>query len=308
MTAKHTTALQALLVDDRFDGDVYPQEAMSRHTTYKIGGPARFLVTVSSLGALTKLIETCNETSTDWVMIGKGSNLLVSDEGFDGVVIVLGRDFKSYRYDKETSRFIAGAGANLSTIVQEAFRNDLAGLEFAVGTPGTLGGGLRMNAGTADVWLGTRVVTVTTYNPRKGLMRQKGESIQWGYRSSSFDADDIIIECELAVESAPSSYIRKKMDTLLMKRRKVQPLDKPSCGSVFKNPKGNSAGALIDQVGLKGERVGGAQISPVHANFIVNTGEATAADICTLMKMAQTKVKEEYGIELQPEVKFLGFS
>lgn len=308
MTAKHTTALQALLVDDSFDADVYAHEVMSRHTTYRIGGPVRFYVSVASLGSLTQLIATCKKSQTPWIIVGKGSNLLVADEGFDGVIITLGRDFKKYRFDEKASRIITGAGANLSTIVQEAFKNDLAGLEFAVGTPGTIGGALRMNAGTADDWLGSRVFTVTTFSPTRGLARRSGAEIEWEYRKSSLASDEVVIECELSVDSAPSSFIRKKMDTILTKRREVQPLDLPSCGSVFKNPQGSSAGALIDKVGLKGTKIGGAQISERHANFFVNVGDARAQDVRELMQLAQTKVKEAYGIELQPEVQLIGFA
>lgn len=308
MTARHTSALEALLVDERFDGDVYPGEPLSRHTTYRIGGPARFYVQVCSVGALKRLVGVCEETGVPWVVVGRGSNLLVADEGYPGVAIALGRDFRACRYDEETGRFCVGAGVALSSVVQEAFRRSLAGLEFAVGTPGTVGGALRMNAGSRDEWLGQSVVSVTSYSPGGGLVRRAGSEIGWGYRESSFAPDEILVECELSVEPADPFFIRGKMEASLARRRKSQPLSLPSCGSVFKNPPGESAGALIERAGLKGHAIGGAQVSEKHANFIVNTGGATANDVRGLIELIQGQVYEAYGIELQPEVRFLGFA
>lgn len=308
MTARHTSALEALLVDDAFEGDVYPSEPMARHTMYRIGGPARFYVQTASVGALKRLVEVCEASSMPWVVIGRGSNLLVADEGFPGVVITLGRDFRTCRYDEDTHCFCVGAGVPLSTVVQEAFRRSLAGLEFAVGTPGTVGGALRMNAGSREEWIGSRVVSVTTLSPQTGLVRRDGDKIAWGYRASSFRSDEVIVECELSVEPADPFFIRGKMEASHTRRKKSQPLSLPSCGSVFRNPEGVHAGALIEELGLKGLEVGGAQVSDVHANFIVNKGGATACDVIELINLVKTKVYETYGIELQPEVRFLGFA
>lgn len=308
MTARHASPLEALLVDGSFDGDVYPNEPLSRHTTYRIGGPARFYVQVNSMRALVRLTDACESADTPWIVVGRGSNLLVSDEGYAGVVVKLGRDFRMCRFDEAVSRFCAGAGVALSSVVQEAFHRSLAGLEFAVGTPGTLGGALRMNAGSRTEWLGSRVASVTTFSPREGLRRRLGSEVEWGYRTTSLRPDEVVLECELAVEAADPFFIRGKMEASLARRKKTQPLNEPSCGSVFRNPEGASAGELIERVGLKGKRVGGAQISTVHANFIVNKGKATARDVRALIELAQSKVFEEYGIELSPEVKFIGFA
>ena len=166
---------------------------------------------------------------------------------------------------------------------------------------------VRMNAGTKDDWIGSRVVSVTTFAPDQGLKRYAPSDIEWAYRSTSFAPDEIIVEVELQLTPALSGNIHDKMRTLLERRKASQPLEYPSCGSVFKNPEGASAGALIDEVGLKGSMCGGAQISEKHANFIVNKNKACASDVLALIKRAQEKVKEHYGIELQPEVKFLGF-
>ncbi len=309
MAARHATcALEALLVDRTFDADVYPDEPMNRHTMYRIGGPARFYVKVATVGALKRLVEACAASNVAWVASGRGSNLLVADEGFDGVVISLGRDFRTMRFDEETSRFCVGAGVPLSSVVQEAFRRSLSGLEFAVGTPGTVGGAVRMNAGTREEGIGSRVASVTTLRPGEGLRRREGSEISWGYRSSSLAPDEVVVECELSVKAADPYLLRGKMESSHTRRKKTQPLTLPSCGSVFKNPEGASAGQLIEAVGLKGARLGGAQISEVHANFIVNTGNATAHDVVALINLARSKVYEAYGIELQPEVRFLGFA
>ena len=232
----------------------------------------------------------------------------MADEGFPGVVVTLGRDFRTCRYDEGSQRFCVGAGVPLSSVVQEAFRRSLAGLEFAVGTPGTVGGALRMNAGSRDEWIGARVASVTTFSPGAGLARRSGDEIAWGYRTSSFLPDEVIVECELSVEPADPFFIRGKMEASLARRKKTQPLTDPSCGSVFRNPEGESAGSLVERAGLKGVRLGGAQVSELHANFIVNTGDATARDVKDLIELVQAKVSETYGIELQPEVRFLGFA
>ena len=303
--ARHASPVQSLLVDDRFDGDVYAHEPLSRHTTYRIGGPARFFVRANSVGALTGLVDVCAAEGTPWVVLGRGSNVLVADAGFAGVAIVLGRDFRTLRFDDD--RFIVGAGASLSAVVQEAFKRAIGGFEFAVGTPGTVGGALRMNAGTADEWIGQRVVSVTTYRPGRGLARRRGDEIAWGYRASSFAADEVILECELAAEAADPYRVRDKMEGNLARRKGCQPLSEPTCGSVFKNPEGASAGRLIEAAGLKGAEVGGAKVSELHGNFIVNRGGATAADVRALMEQVRAAVLESTGVELVPEVRMLGF-
>ena len=307
MSARHATPLQALLFDEGFDGDVYPNEPMARHTTYRIGGPARFFVQVGSIGALTKLIEACQDSSVPWLVVGRGSNLLVADAGYDGVVIALCRDFRYCRFDSERSCFCVGAGFSLSSLVQEAYTRNLAGLEFAVGTPGSVGGALRMNAGSRDRWLGQQVQSVTVYEEGIGLRRLLKDDLAWGYRRSPFTPEQVLLECEIAVEPADPVYIRSKMDGSLARRRRTQPLGIPSCGSVFRNPEGASAGELIEQLGLKGLTRGGAQVSTVHSNFIVNTGNATAQDVFDLICAVRIKVSQAYGIELQPEVRFVGF-
>ncbi len=307
MGAKHASPLQALLVDDSFDGEVFAREPMSKHTSYRIGGPARFFARVDSIGALADLVEACASCGAPYFVLGRGTNLLVSDDGFEGVVVTLGRDFRGFSCDREAAVIVSGASVLLSSIVQEALRQSLTGLEFAVGTPGSVGGAVRMNAGSKDEWLGSVVKTVTLLGPDGHLVKVHGDEVDWGYRHTSFEEGTVILECELGLAQGDPFFIQGKMEASLTKRKRSQPLGKPCCGSVFKNPPGFSAAKLIDDAGLKGLTCGGAQISPKHANFIVNTGGARAADVRFLMDLAMTKVEEAYGIRLTPEVKLLGF-
>ena len=301
--ARHASDLELLRFEDSFDGEIRLDEPLSKHTSYRIGGPARAYILVNSPAALSAALAACKADECSWVVVGKGSNLLVSDAGFKGAVIVLAGEFRNWKFDEENARVVVGAGTTLSRLVQEVFHRGYSGMEFAVGPPGSVGGAVRMNAGTKDDWIGSRVVSVTTFAPDQGLKRYAPSDIEWAYRSTSFAPDEIIVEVELQL----SGNIHDKMRTLLERRKASQPLEYPSCGSVFKNPEDASAGALIDEVGLKGSMCGGAQISEKHANFIVNKNKACASDVLALIKRAQEKVKEHYGIELQPEVKFLGF-
>lgn len=308
MSPRHAAPLERFLLSEGFDGEVFPHEPMSMHTTYRIGGPARYYVRVDSLGALTRLIDICQQEGVMWAIVGRGSNLLVSDDGYDGVLVTLGRDFKSFRICGENNdHIVSGAGVLLSAVVQEAFKRSLAGLEFAVGTPGNIGGACAMNAGSAADWIGSRIANITTFSPEHGMMRKAGTEIEWGYRRASFAPDEIVLECELALEQADPFYIRGKMEANLARRKDTQPLGEPSCGSVFRNPEGNSAAKLIDECGLKGTVCGGAQISTKHANFFVNKGDATAADVRNLIEMTKRRVMDAYGIKLETEVRFLGF-
>lgn len=308
MATSPVSSLEALLRGDEFDGDVRFDEPLSRHTTYHIGGPARYFVTANSIEALEAVVRSCEAEGVPWEVAGKGSNLLVADEGFPGAIITLGRDFRSMRFGEESNLLVAGAGVVLATVVREARDRGLSGLEFAVGTPGTIGGALRMNAGTRTQWIGGIVASVTTLRRGVGIVRTDGSALEWGYRTSPFASDEIVLDCELRLTPMDPAVIRGKMEVLLQRRHETQPFSQPSCGSVFRNPEGFSVGEMIEQVGMKGVRCGGAQVSEVHANFIVNTGDATANDVRTLIDSIKTKVSQAYGIELQPEVKFLGFA
>ena len=288
------------------DADVLRDERLSRRTTYRIGGPAALFVAAHSYEALARTLEVLSREGVDWVILGKGSNLLVSDKGYDGCAIVLDGQFARHSFAEDGS-LTAGAGATLSRRVNDALKKGLSGLEPCVGIPGTLGGALSMDAGTRREWIGKRVRDLVVLRPGEGMRRYGGGEVEWGYRSTSLPTDEIILEATLELTPAAPDAIAADMEERLARRRAAQPLGAPSCGSVFRNPVGQSVGALIESCGLKGESCGGAQISPEHANFIVNRGGATAADVITLISRAHEAVLREHGVDLLCEVKLLGF-
>ncbi len=285
-------------------GAVRRDEAMSRHTTYRIGGPAALLIECDSISDLSAATSILAEEEVEWTVLGKGSNVLVADAGYEGAVLTLGREFKRHALEDDVLR--TGAGVILAAIVQDAFKAGRSGLEFAVGVPGTVGGALAMNAGSRDEWIGSVVESVTVFVPGVGLVGVRGHEVAWGYRRSDLPGRGIIVEAVLRLIESDPVHIRRTMEASLRRRKRSQPLSMPSAGSVFVNPPDDSAGRLIEAAGLKGMRVGGAQISEVHANFIVNAGGATADDVVELVRTVRDAVKETNGIELRPEIRFLG--
>lgn len=285
-------------------GSVRRNEGLSRHTTYRIGGPADLFIECATVADLALTTAVLAEEDIEWTLLGKGSNVLASDDGYRGAIIVLGRDFKRHVLDGEHLR--AGAGVILAVLVQDAFKHGLTGLEFAVGIPGTFGGALAMNAGSRDDWIDAVVESVTLYVPGEGLLGLRGSEVRWGYRRSDLPSRGIIVEASLRLGAGDTNWIRQAMEASLRRRKRSQPLGMANAGSVFVNPEGDSAGRLIESVGLKGHRLGGAMVSDVHANFIVNAGGATAADVVSLIRLIHEAVKNEHGIELRPEVRFLG--
>jgi UDP-N-acetylmuramate dehydrogenase len=206
---------------------------------------------------------------------------------------------------------VSGAGVILSNLVNVALSQGLSGFEFAVGIPGTLGGALFMNAGSGKDWIGSIVENITVVRPGVGLVRYYASELLWDYRQSGLPVGEVIVEGTLRVKMARAQDLRIRMEAANKRRKATQPLNMPSAGSVFRNPKdapdGMGAGALIEKLGMKGYRIGDAMVSDVHANFIVNCGKATAADVVAIIVEARKRVKEEYGIELQPEIRFIGF-
>jgi UDP-N-acetylmuramate dehydrogenase len=285
-------------------GDVRASEPMSRHTSLRIGGPADIFVTCDTVTGLSDALEVLAEEEVPFITVGKGTNLLVADAGIRGAVLLLGKEFK--RHACEDGHIRAGAACVLAYVVQDAFSRGLGGLEFAVGVPGTVGGALAMNAGSRDAWIGSVTESVTLFVPGEGLVRVRGDEVAWGYRTSGLIGRGVIVEGVLRLAPADPDGIRLEMERSLRRRKNTQPLGTPSAGSAFKNPEADSAGRLIEAAGLKGMRLGGARVSEVHANFIVNEGGATAADVVGLMSKVRTTVRDMYGIELQPEVRFLG--
>lgn len=277
---------------------------MARHTTFRIGGPAALHVTCDTLSQLSTALEVLEDEGVIWTVVGKGSNLLVADAGYPGAVILLGRDFRKHSADGERIR--AGAGVILASLVQDAFKLGLTGLEFAVGIPGTFGGALAMNAGSREKWIGEIVESVTLFEPGSGLRSVRGPEVEWGYRKSGLAKRGVIVEASLHTQVGDAVDIRRNMEASLRRRKRTQPLGVPNAGSIFVNPEGDSAGRLIETAGLKGARSGGAQVSEVHANFIVNAGGATAADVLELIRRIRDEVREVHGVELKPEIRFLG--
>ncbi len=299
-----SVALAYSQLKDKVEGHVKRDESMGRHTTFRIGGPAAIFTECDSLSDLHAATDILEAQQVAWTVLGKGSNILVSDDGYAGAILVLGRAFRSHTIDENTLH--AGAGTLLGRLVQAAFATGLSGLEFAVGIPGTVGGALGMNAGSRDVWIDGITESVTVFRPGIGLQRLRGSDVVWGYRKSDLPARGVIVETTLRLAEGDRDRIRMSMEAGLARRKRSQPLSLPSAGSVFVNPANDSAGRLIESVGLKGERIGGAVFSDVHANFIVNLGGATASDVVALMSIAQERVRDAYGVELTPEVRFLG--
>ncbi|TCL33957.1 UDP-N-acetylmuramate dehydrogenase [Anaerospora hongkongensis] len=284
---------------------LHVNEPMSRHTTFKIGGPADFLIQPASApeaAAVLKAALSCNMAVT---ILGNGSNVLVRDHGIRGVVLKFDEHMGAIRHTGST--IIAGAGATLADVSEYALKQQLTGLEFAIGIPGSIGGAVFMNAGAYDGEISSVVSAVTAVCPDGNIRRFSSEKIHFTYRHSVFqDNGCIICEIELSLIPGQRNEISRKMVDLTAKRESKQPLEMPSAGSTFKRPPGYFAGTLIEQTGLKGLKIGGAQVSEKHAGFIVNAGNATANDVLSLIKEVQQRVHEKFGVDLHPEVRVIG--
>lgn len=281
-------------------------EPMSRRTTFRIGGPARYFVELTPETPIGALLAALHEREIPVTVIGRGSNLLVSDEGIPGVVLcTLGYSGVTV----EGERVRAQAGATLAQIAAAALTHGLAGFEFAAGIPGSLGGAVFMNAGAYGGAMAD-VVTRSGYARRDGTEHAvTGAEHEFGYRESVYKRrpDRLILSADLTLRAGDPEAIRARMDDLAARRRAKQPLEYASAGSTFKRPEGYFAGKLIEDSGLKGFRIGDAQVSEKHAGFLVNRGHATAGDMRRLIEAVQARVLSAYGVELQCEVRFLGF-
>ena len=279
------------------------EEPMARHTTFKTGGNARLLVEPLSESMLTDTLRFCAQYMETPFILGNGSNLLVSDDGLDRVVVKMGEGLDEVRLLSPTT-LLAGAGATLAKVCKFALDEGLSGMEFAYGIPGTIGGAVYMNAGAygGEMKQFVRTVRYLDYNGCPGEL--SGEALEFGYRSSVFQHLDAVITSVLfELQPGDKTAIEAQMRELLGRRKEKQPLDFPSAGSVFKRPEGYFAGALIEQCGLKGKTIGGAQVSEKHAGFIVNIGGATTADVKQLIAYCQSVVEKECGVRLEPEIK-----
>ena len=280
-------------------------EPMNRHTTFRIGGPADYFLLPSSSEEVKGILEICKEESLQYFILGNGSNLLVSDEGYRGVIIQLYRNYGGLTVEGTEIR--AGAGVLLSQIAAAARNESLTGFEFAGGIPGTLGGAVVMNAGAYGGELKDVLKEAVVMDREGNIFTVPVEKLAMGYRTSLVKtAGYLVLEVVISLKKGSQEEIRDTMKDLADRRISKQPLEYPSAGSTFKRPEGYFAGKLIMDAGLRGYQVGGAQVSEKHCGFVINKGNATAADVCRLMADVQAKVQEQFGVTLEPEVKFLG--
>ena len=285
--------------------NVYRNEPMKRHTTFRIGGPADYYLCPHSAKEIQKVVEICREEKLPYFILGNGSNLLVSDQGYRGVVIQLWKNVSDIRV--EGCLIHAKAGASLAKIAAEALEEGLTGMEFAAGIPGTLGGAVVMNAGAYGGEMKDILKEVLVMDQQGRIFTLEKKDLKLGYRTSAVkEKGYIVLAAVLELRPGDREEIRKLMEDLKQKRVEKQPLDLPSAGSTFKRPEGYFAGKLIMDAGLRGFSVGGAQVSEKHCGFVVNTGGASAIDVLTLIREVQKRVREKFGVELETEVKFLG--
>lgn len=284
---------------------VLVSEPMSRHTTFRIGGAADYFVIPNNIEEIQKIIQLCNKVDIPFYILGNGSNLLVSDNGYRGVIIQLYK--KMNDIEVEGTKIKVRTGALLSQIASAALRNELAGFEFAAGIPGTLGGAVVMNAGAYGGEMKDVLEEVTVLTAEGELLTLKKEELELGYRTSIISKKNyIVVEAVINLRQGKESEIKALMDDLKEKRITKQPLEYPSAGSTFKRPEGHFAGKLIEDAGLRGFQVGGAQVSEKHCGFVINKENATAADVVKLMKEVSDMVEAKFGVPLEPEVKRLG--
>jgi UDP-N-acetylmuramate dehydrogenase len=295
-------ALQAVV-----EGAVAADAPLAPRTTLKVGGPAAALVTAESTGDLVAIARLCQERAVPWLILGRGSNLLIADGGWPGVVVELGRGFRGVRVDGEHVE--AGGAEPMAALATAVAKEGLGGLAFGIAIPGALGGAVRMNAGAhggqmRDVLEWIDVIRLAHDG---ALERIRADDLHMRYRHTDLPADAVVVTAGLRLRRTPAERLEAEMAEMRQWRRDHQPLNEPSCGSVFRNPDGDSAGRLIDTAGMKEHRVGGARVSPKHANFITVERDGTAADVHQVIRDVQAAVEAHHGVRLVPEVVIVGF-
>ena len=286
--------------------NVLKEEPMKNHTTFRVGGPADWLVTPTEEEQIRDVVNLLRAEKVPYYVMGNGSNLLVGDKGYRGVIIQLGKNLSQIRMPEEGVLY-AQAGALLSKIAAEAFAQSLTGFEFASGIPGTLGGAVMMNAGAYGGEMKHVLKDALALTADGELRVLPVEQMALGYRTSIFAQNgDIVLSAQIRLQPGNPEEIRAYMDELKEKRITKQPLEYPSAGSTFKRPEGYFAGKLIEDTGLRGFQVGGAQVSEKHCGFVINKGQATAADILSLIEQVSDRVEAKFGVRLEPEVKRIG--
>lgn len=300
------TQLDKRIVEELPDLKVVCDEPMSRHTSFRIGGPARRLAYPVNSAQLAALLDLALDCGANPFVIGKGTNLLIADEGLDRLVIDTSA-MDRMEFGAEPMVLSADAGVSLARLADFACKQGLSGLEFAHGIPGTVGGAVCMNAGAYDGEMKQVIESVTVFFPGEGVREIPCEGMDFSYRHSllSDHPEAVVLAATFRLKSGDPEQIREKMRELMARRKASQPLEFPSAGSTFKRPTGYFAGTLIDQCGLKGLTVGGAQVSEKHAGFVINQGGATCKDVTDLIALVQKRVMEEKGVHLEPEVKII---
>jgi UDP-N-acetylmuramate dehydrogenase len=292
---------------DTTNATISVDEPMKKHTTYGIGGPAELFVLPSDKNDLISIVQLSKKYKQTVTIIGSGSNLLISDNGIKGVVISIKHCLRAINVDID--KIYVECGTMLGKIVKESMKHDLKGLENLIGVPGTLGGALMMNAGAWGGEISENLESVELLNDKNEIEILSKSDIDFSYRSSSFGNDIILLSAIFKLKKSDKKIIQDNFDLAKLGRKNTQPLNYRSAGSVFKNPSSkHSAGMLIDQSGLKGFSIGDAKISNKHANFFVNTGDAKADDMISLIKQAKGAVKDQFNIQLDLEVRLLGFN
>lgn len=285
--------------------EVYINEPMKNHTSFRTGGPADVYVKADRAESIIKAIEMLKKENVEYTIIGNGSNLLVSDRGICGAVIEIGSMMNNISVEGE--KIYAEAGALLSSLAAAAAENCLTGLEFASGIPGSVGGAVVMNAGAYDGEIKDAIDYADVIDNESNILRLTKDELGLSYRHSVIDEKKmIVIGAGFRLKEGDGRAIKEKMADFAARRREKQPLNYPSAGSTFKRPEGHFAGKLIEDAGLKGKTIGGAQVSQKHAGFIINTGDATTEDILELMDCCVETVYNKFGVRLEPEVRFIG--
>lgn len=279
-------------------------EILAPFTSFKIGGPAKYFFAAQDNNAAIKAISVSRELELPFFILGNGSNILIADKGFDGLVIKM----ENRTVTIHGTELVAESGAMLQKVIRDSITKSLTGLEFLMGIPGTIGGGVAGNVGTPTDWIGEKIKEVCVLNAVSEVTVIPRSQCDFSYRFSRFKYDDkeIILSATFGLEKSSQSDIQKKVQDYLSKRSH-QPTRYPCAGSIFKNPEGKKSWQLIEEVGLRGKQIGGAKVSDEHANFIINTGRAKAEDVVILISYIKQQVRDQLGYQLQEEIKYIGF-
>ena len=287
------------------DGEVHTNVPLASYTSYNIGGPAAIFVAPSTESGVGRVLEIIHNNKLPFFILGRGSNLLISDNGWHGVTLYLAENLSGFSFEKNFIKVMAGT--LLMDLIRAATEKGMSGMELLAGIPGGVGGALRMNAGAFGREIEAVTRSVHGFNFDGTPFEADRNEISFGYRQVPELKDVVITSARFDFETAAAAKLKARVEDILALRLKKQPLKYPSCGSVFKRPVGYYAGALIEDAGLKGQRIGGAMISPKHAGFILNTDQATAADVYALIRLVEKTVWERFGVRLEREVKLIGY-